>query len=111
MSDDMSRALGQVEGQLKALIKQVAESQQSSSDGRATLYTAIDDLRSGVQSMQSEVKAMDGRLKAVEPIVSELSRWRERGIGVLIFLSVAAAALGALITALWDKGLHLIGLK
>lgn len=111
MSDDTERALGRVEGQLEALVNQVAKSEKSSNEGRAKLYGAVDDLRGGIRDMQAEIKAMDGRLKEVEPIVSELSKWRERGVGVLIFLSVVAASLGAVVAALWDKVLHLIGLK
>ena len=109
--DDNDRALGRVEGQLAALITQVAASEQSSAAGRAKLYEAVDGLREGIREMQSEVKAMDKRLQAVEPIANDLQRWRERGIGVLIFLSFAVAGLGALITAIWDKALHAIGLK
>jgi sugar-specific transcriptional regulator TrmB len=111
VTDDNERALGRVEGKLEALITQVAASERSSSEGRAKLYEAVDGLREGIRAMQAEVKTMDKRLEAVEPITSDLQRWRERGIGVLLFLSVVAAALGALITALWDKALHLIGLK
>ncbi|WP_299864349.1 DUF1515 family protein [uncultured Hoeflea sp.] len=111
MSEDTHRALGRVEGKLEALIEQVADSEKSSREGRAKLYSAVNDLNGGVQAVQSEVKVMDARLKEVEPVVTELSKWRERGIGVLLFLSLIAASLGALITALWDKVLHLIGLK
>lgn len=111
VSDPISRSSDQVEGQVKVIILQVAEGLKSTNEGRAKLYAAMDDLRGGVLSLQSDVKTMDARLKEFEPIVSEMSRSPERGAGVLIFLSVIAAGLAALITALWEKVPHAIGLK
>ena len=53
--------------------------------------------------MESYIERVDGRLKEFEPVAEDFSRWRERGMGVIMFIGAISESLGALGALFWKK--------
>jgi hypothetical protein len=92
MASNTERAIGQLEGKIDSIIKATEKIDKS-----------LDDMKSTSSDMHTRIESIDGRLKKVEPIAEELDKWRERGIGVLMFVSVVAATVGGAVAAFWSK--------
>lgn len=97
------RAIGRLEGKLDALIESVDRNTRESKESRAKVYEQLEALRSTSSEMKTHITAVDQRLQKVEPIAQDLSKWRERGVGVLMFVSLVAASVGGAVAAFWQK--------
>lgn len=97
---DLGRIIGKLEGQLETFTEQNKEANAS----RKIIHDKL-------SKIEAQVSHMDTRLTELEPIVGQFSKWRERGIGVFLFLSFVLTAFGALVAVMWEKIIHAIGLK
>ena len=97
------RVLGRVEGKLDALIERLDRSEQMAKESRTKMHDRLDTLTANSAKMESRVENMDERLKRVEPVAEDISKWRERGVGVLMFVGTISASVAAAVTAFWHK--------
>lgn len=98
---EMERAIGRLEGRMEALI-QVVEQQTEKSDKRsARIYSELETIRVDAKDMRNDAKATREKLDAAGPVLTELTRWRERFIGMMILTATVFTAVGGGLALIW----------
>jgi len=97
--NEQDRAIGRLEGKVDLLLR----GESAATVSRKQLYEKLDSVSRKLDLTESKVESVDKRLKAVEDPVAEFSRWRERGIGVVMFIGFLSAAFGAFIATVGKK--------
>jgi len=93
--DEVSLALGEMKAALDFIKTELSYARVV----RNEIATQVQNL--GVVS--NEVEALKLEVKALEKIVGIHERWRQRGIGIVLFLSSIAAICGAALTIVLHK--------
>lgn len=96
MADDyaeLSRAIGKLEGSLEALIRQGEDAQES----RKKLYESAERTRAEVSDLIKRLDTVETTVKGMDPLVQEFGRLKQRGLGVLMVLSLVWLMLGGLV--------------
>ena len=94
--EESDRAIGRIEGRLESLIKSVEKQTEQ-----------IETLSSDAKDHKVDLKDVKTKLEAATPILSEISRWRERFIGMMILTSAVFTAFGVTLAMVW----HWIAVK
>jgi prefoldin subunit 5 len=95
MSDTSTeRALGRLEGKMEAILS----AQEKTNEQLAALSRT-----------PSDIEAVRERIEKIEPMAEEFNRWKERGVGAVMLISLLAAMIGAAVTALWQTILKNLG--
>ncbi len=50
---------------------------------------------------EHDIKDVVDRMDKAEPLISQLDKWRERGIGAFMVVAAIGSIVGAVITAFW----------
>lgn len=87
-NDDLSRFVGSAEAKLETISKQV----DAATSERKTLKTIVEKNAQRLSVIEQKVDVLD-------PLVKELLKLKWKIMGVLLGLSIAGAALGALISS------------
>lgn len=95
----MDRAIGRLEGKLDLII----EDQNRARVDRKDQYEKLEDLERMHGVSAEKLNDLTGRIGKVEPVISEINNWRQRGIGVIMFLGMISASFGAAIALAWKK--------
>lgn len=97
--DEISRALGRLEEGMQQLKDNgdVAMLQRNEMNLRLT----------GIEGVSARVTELERRSKTMEGAISVHEQWRQRGIGIFMFIAAMAGIVGAIITIvigkLWGK--------
>ena len=98
------RAIGNLEGALKLLISSMEETREAGNAGRSRIYKELEEIRSdGADSRRDiadskiAISEIRQKLREADQTLSEIKRWKERGIGMgmafgMLGFSVAAGA-------------------
>jgi flagellar motility protein MotE (MotC chaperone) len=98
------RAIGRLEGKLDAVARAVEETRAAGDAGRSRIYGELEEIRSGgaesrrdIADSRKKIDEINEKMKQAEQTLSEIKRWKERGIGMgmafgLLGFSVAAFA-------------------
>ncbi len=97
--------LGEIKGKLDLIL---ADQERARLD-RKQQYEKLEDLERVQERLAHEQAVLVDRIGKVEPVISEINNWRQRGIGVVMFLGAISAGAGAGITILWKKIAALMG--
>lgn len=100
-STDISRALGQLEGTLVAVVRQQQEMQRSLDLIRKEQGVALGDLRRDLDDVATRVASTEAAVQEIKPKMVEISHAKWFGKGVIYAASVASAAIASLVTAAW----------
>lgn len=110
----VERAIGRLEGTLGALVDQVKENSEKSEEGRARIYRELENSRIEITSLKAEMKAQQESIDRSSETISkhastltEIEKWRERFIGMMMLGSLVG---GAIITAI-IAGLKWLAIK
>lgn len=99
MNDSEARAIGNLEGKIDLMLAEQDRAAQS----RKSTYEKLEALAKKLDAHEVKLDTIDKRLKAVEEPVAEFSRWRERGVGAIMLVSLAAASVGGLVATFGKK--------
>lgn len=99
MTDSEARAIGVLEGKMDLMLAD----QERAAQSRKHTYEKLETMDRKIDATDVKIDAIDKRLKAVEEPVAEFSRWRERGVGAIMLISLAAASVGGLIATFGKK--------
>lgn len=97
--DDLSEAIGQ----LRADVRAISAQQTAADSSRARIYDKLEILSGDVRSVKEDTTDLTERITKIEPTVAEISKWRERGVGALMLVSFAAAAIGGALATFGKK--------
>lgn len=84
------RAIGRLEGKLDHIIAD----QDRARTERKNQYERQEVTDRHIEIIGQKLDALDARLKKVEESASEISKWRERGVGAMMLISIVAASIG-----------------
>lgn len=90
-------------GRLESKIDNLIEDQRNARVERKKQYLRQEETDKTLSSMATKVDRIEKRLEAVEKPVAEFNKWRERGIGAVMLVSLFGAMLGAMVTKYWAK--------
>lgn len=90
----MERSIGRIEGQLEALVKAVSEMSKHSDDSRSRMYVKIEEIDKKVTLANATIEDLDLRISKVEPVIDDVSKWRERAIGARMTVTIFVASIG-----------------
>jgi len=102
---NVERAIGRLEGKLDLII----EDQNRARVDRKDQYEKLEDLERMQGASDQKLAELAARMGKVEPVISEINNWRQRGIGVVMFIGLMSASFGAAITLAWKKILIFLG--
>ena len=99
--ETQERDIGRIEGKLDRIL---AEQCNAAADRRIVVNKLEEISNRNVQT-DMKIEHLSQRVAALETPVEEFSRWKERAVGVIMFVTCFAAGLGALIAmgARWIK--------
>lgn len=99
--EDVQRTLGMILGKLDGIErrfddveKDLATSERSSQDSRATMHRRLDEVIGDVGAVKVTVAGMKTDLASAKTVTDEVKRWKLMGIGALGVVGLGGAALG-----------------
>lgn len=93
MTDSTDRAIGRLEGKMEEVIRLLAESSAS----RAKLYEGMERVQADVVAINGRMQAVESAVHVMDPLVKEFGRIKERWRGIALVLGVIWLILGGLI--------------
>lgn len=104
--DSQERSIGRMEGKMDVILSMLERSDAS----RKALYEKVEQTSRSIAAADAKMDKTDAkidsineRLKGVEEPVAEFNRWRERGVGALLLISIIAASVGGLVATFGKK--------
>lgn len=91
---DIQRSIGRIEGQLESLVNAVSTMSERSDNSRSKLHEKIEKIDSKLTVAVNTVDDLDIRMSKVEPVIADVSKWRERAIGARMTVTLFVASLG-----------------
>lgn len=111
--DDTQRAIGRLEGKLDSLIKSVEQMAEQSSTARGKIYERVERISADTADVDRRLGELEKTVKVMDPMVQDLARLKERGLGVLALLGFIWLFVGGLILQgigwLWSALLRSMG--
>lgn len=105
----VQRELGEISAGMKAIRVDIREQNQRSSLHREEVRNSINQLHGKTDELaerhavlSTEQKNTAAAVKDMEPVVEEMKALKNRGIGVLAAVGIAATAFGVSVGAAWD---------
>jgi len=95
-------------GRLESKIDTILEDQRNAREDRKRQYERQEATDKTLSQVASKVDRIEKRLEAVEGPVAQFNKWRERGIGAMMLVSMCGATIGALLTKYWTKLLSIV---
>lgn len=96
-------AVHQQLGALDAKVDRILADQDQARQDRKQQYVKSEAMERGLDAVKQRMDGLASRLDKIEPITADISRWKERFIGMRMLVIFIAAAFGATIatTAKW----------
>lgn len=101
--NELYRAIGGLTAEVKALRDQLVESERRSAEHRNRVYGRLEDIDDRAAKLERRVDQAVATLAEIKPTVDDVLIWKQRGIGALAAVGIAASAIGAAIGLLWTK--------
>lgn len=89
----------EISSELGYLRAEAASSRESSK----AIFLKLDEITKILQGIQIQVEAHSSLLAKIEPAHNDLVRMRQRGLGILACMGVAATCIGALAAVIAQK--------
>lgn len=80
-SDNLQRAIGQLEGLVESLTKAVKDQGADSSHARSKMYDAMDQIKTTIQTIDHRLDNLERRVAEITPETEEFTQWRYRAQG------------------------------
>jgi len=89
---NIERTLGRIEAQLALLLEEQKRERQE-----------LEAIKREQAFARKQREEQAKRLEAVEKNTADFNKWKERGVGALMLISIAAALIGGGLAASWHK--------
>lgn len=90
-------------GELKGKVDLMLSDQERAAQSRKENYAKLEAMDRKIDAADAKIVVLDERMQAVEEPVAEFSKWRERGVGAVMLISLAAASVGGLVATFGKK--------
>lgn len=98
---DVSRQLGVLEGKVELMLETLKTNSDRDREDHVLIYKRMEGMQAELTKTTASVKHLDERWQASEKTLSNLERWRERGVGMVLLLGSIGVALGGALTIAW----------
>lgn len=95
MAGNSERIIGELVARVEMLAKAIEENASDSREGRRKVYQSMEEQRMDISHIKRDVDGLTGRLDIIEPKLSLLDKWRERGIGAWMLIAFMFSSIGA----------------
>lgn len=95
MTPAVDAALHQQIGALAAKMDLVLQDQQAARTSRKEQYEKTEEIQRKLDSVEGSVETLAERIGKIEPVTTDIGRWKERFIGMRILIVFIAALGGA----------------
>ena len=100
---DTHRILGQLQGSLAAIQRQLADNERKASDSRDKVHRALRDLREDAQDTRHRTESLEKIIEQeVRPVVRSVVDWRSRALGGAVVLGAVGTVVLAILTMTKD---------
>ncbi|SOC47658.1 uncharacterized protein DUF1515 [Rhizobium subbaraonis] len=93
--DSTERAIGRLEGEVKALTEAVRDGNEDNKQGRSRMYSELEKVREDAAESRREVADLKAKMDAAGPTIAEIKKWKERFIGAWMLTMFLAGMIGA----------------
>lgn len=93
--------LGEFKAQIASLTKALEAQTQKAEDRGARMYKELESIRAEQAIMQRDLADVKESLKKADTTISELNRWRERGIGMISIIGFMGSLFGGGVVLIW----------
>lgn len=101
-SDNMERALGQLQGQVEAMAETVKSIARQAQDAATTASAERHEMRDSMSEMKAEIAAARKDIADMKPLHDRLRRSGYIVTGVLLCAGAIGGAFGSKLTVLWS---------
>lgn len=109
-TDDIHRDIGGLLEAVNGLRRDLVKSDAKSEVHRSQVYAKLESLQEtavtlGNQAMENAIKiaAVSADVAEMKPVTEQVVQWKQRGLGALGIVGIAATAFGISVGAGWDK--------
>ncbi|WP_235975154.1 DUF1515 family protein [Stappia albiluteola] len=105
----LHRDVGGLIAEVKGLREDFARSDHKSAESRAIVHRRLNELTERTVALETKVSGINVRINDdISPVVDEVSRWKQRGLGALGMAGIAGSMLGAVVTGYWREIVHVL---
>lgn len=98
---EIDAALHQQIGALDAKMDRVLADQDQARQDRKQQYSKAENMERRLDDLDRKLEGVERRLDRMEPVTSDIGKWKERFIGMRMLIVMVSAAFGALIATFW----------
>lgn len=98
----IQRELGELSTTLKAIQANLTAADRKTEAYRDDVRETLTDLSGRILALEHNHRNLSEDMSSVIPVVDEVKAWKQRGLGALGIIGIAATALGITIGAGWD---------
>ncbi|RVQ21841.1 OmpH family outer membrane protein [Sinorhizobium meliloti] len=95
------RVIGRLETKLDMLVSAFEKSSDDSKEYRDRIYSELEQMRTEAAQSRREIADLKKQMDAAGPVISEINRWRERFLGMLMLIGAISAVLGGGMVLVW----------
>jgi CII-binding regulator of phage lambda lysogenization HflD len=108
---DLHRALGNVEGQLKAQTATLERLLDAIGADRTASEKSRDTVTRDLDAIDKRLSKVEEGIERISPVADEVKQWKQRGIGAAMLLSMLGATFGGALVAFREKILAVLGIS
>lgn len=108
MADDVNRALGVLQGEVKFLTDTWRQQDATATEGRRALYEKVEVMIKEMMRLTGRVDAIADELEALKPVVAASDRRHQQAVGSKKIIAIVWTSLIALVSALTAGLLELV---
>ncbi len=102
-STELSRQLGELTAETRALRRDMEAAEKRANEGRARLYAGQERLVARVSELEVKSDVVQATLTTIKPFAEKVDTWEQRGKGAAAAMAALGVLAGSLIAAFWNE--------
>lgn len=103
MDPEVHRMLGQMQGTMASIQRQLAENEASARESRGVVYKSLQEIRENAQDTRRRTEALEKVIASeIRPVVRGVLDLRSRALGATMVLGILGSAILLVLTAARD---------
>ncbi|UIY25895.1 DUF1515 domain-containing protein [Rhizobium leguminosarum] len=94
----MHREIGMLTAKVDIILEGVRRSEEKADASRASMHRRMDEIVDRVSKMELTTATVQDDVKEMKPVTDAVKMWRQRGIGALAIVGIAASAITFIVT-------------
>ncbi|MEY9375086.1 DUF1515 family protein [Rhizobium leguminosarum] len=94
----MHREIGMLTAKVDIILEGVRRSEEKADASRASMHRRMDEIVDRVSKMELTTATVQDDVKEMKPVTDAVKMWRQRGIGALAIVGIAASTITFIVT-------------